>query len=449
MAGIGTIGMASGLPPNIVEQLMQVERIPIQTLETKKGKDQEKLKLVNDLDAKLTKIGGSIGQLASNRGFNSVKLNSGDPNIVQGSVDPEQSVNGSWNIEVIELAQKAAAITNGFPDKDKTEIGVGYLRFDTPAGEKEIYIAGQNSTLEGVARTINQAGMELQATVINDKKDPDNPFRLMISGTGVGNENEILYPTIYMLDGDQDMYFDEKREAKNGRVKVDGFELEIPDNALKEIIPGVTLDLKQAAPGRSVNISVKEDQEVVQGKVKEFVDSMNEVLKFIQTQNRMTKETDTTKTLGGDAILRTIEARMRQLIQDPVMGTGSAIQRLNEIGIAFNREGHLDFDEKRFNSTLMKAPSEVQKFFAGDGFNSGFIPKLKKTLTGLTDFTFGPLANKRKGLQNMIDRNDQRIEGIERRLESKEKMLKMKFSNLEEKISRIQGQGAMLQGKMG
>src|SRR4051812_48748168 len=127
--GISFGGLGTGLPPNIVEQLMEVEKIPIKTIEKTKGKSENRLKLVNELETKLNGITGTIGALASARGFSDIKVNSGDPNVVQGTVDPSSSVNGNWNVEVMELAQKAAAITNGFPDKDKSQVGVGYFRF--------------------------------------------------------------------------------------------------------------------------------------------------------------------------------------------------------------------------------------------------------------------------------------------------------------------------------
>ena len=56
-----------------------------------------------------------------------------------------------------------------------------------------------------------------------------SPYKLVISGESVGGDNRIEYPTLYFLDGDQDIYFDDEREAKNGVVKVDGFEFEISD----------------------------------------------------------------------------------------------------------------------------------------------------------------------------------------------------------------------------
>ncbi len=441
MAGkISFSGLASGLPPNIVDQLVEAERIPIKTIETAKGKQESRLKLVQELETKLNAVTGSLGTLASSKGFTDIKLTSGDPNVITGVVDPNSAVNGNWNVEVMELAQKAAAITNGFPDKDKTKIGVGYFTFETTEGEKEIYIKEENSTLEGVAKVINSSGLGVKASVINDRSDPDEPFKLMVSGDAVGNDNTVKYPTLYFLDGDQDIYFDQEKAAKNGKVKVDGFEFEIGDNKVPDIVPGVTLDLKQASPGKTVNLSIKEDTEVVTGKVKTFVDGLNGVLSFIQSQNKVNEKTDTSSTLGGDSLLRSIEQRIRSLVQNPQYGVKSSINRLNQLGIQFNRQGVLEYDDKKFNDTMAKSPADVQKFLAGDGFSTGLISSVKREIGTVLNSAFGPVAIRKKALTDRIGQMDDQIANKERQLSKKEDQLRNKFAKLEETMSKLKGQ---------
>lgn len=445
MASISFGGMASGLPPNIVDQLMDAERIPVKKMEQQKVKQESRLKLVTDLESKLNEIIGSIGELASTRGFRDMKVTSGDENIISGSVDPDSAVTGNWNVEVMELASKASVVTNGFPDKDKTQVGVGYFKFDTPDGSKEVYISGENNTLEGVANAINSSGLDVRASVIKDSRDPEAPYRLVVSATGVGHENDVNYPTLYFLDGDQDIYFDENRPAKNGRIKLDGFEFEVSDNTLPDLIPGITLDLRQAAPGRTVNIGVKEDREVVAGKIKTFVDAMNGVLSFIQQQNQLNENSDTSSTLGGDSILRSIEMRIRSLVLNPQYGVGS-LKRLSELGVTFNRSGTLDLNQDKFNSVLANNPSGVQQFLAGDGFKTGFIPTLKREVSTITNAAFGPVGNRKRSLQNRIKQIDDRIASKERMLVKKEDNLRKKFARLEETMSRLKSQGAAVGG---
>jgi flagellar hook-associated protein 2 len=440
--------MGSGLPPNIVDQLVEAERQPIKQIEKNKGKQENRLKLVTDLETKLNGITGSIGALASTHGFTDMKLNSGDVNVVNGTVDPSKAQSGNWNIEVMELAQKAAAVTNGFPDKDKTQIGVGYFRFNTPDGQKEVYVNGSNNTLQGAANAITAAGIGVKATVLNDRSDPDYPYKLMITGDAVGGDHSVSYPTLYFLDGDQDLYFDTEREAKNGRVKVDGFEFEVADNSVKDVIPGVTLDLKQATPGRTVNVGVKEDREVVTGKIKSFVDGVNAVLSFIQAQNALGKETDTSSTLGGDGILRSVEQRLRNLIQSPQVGVSSEVNRLSQIGIVFNRNGTLEYDEKKFNDALARDPTGVQRFLAGDGFATGFVPSLKREIGNILNSAFGPIAIRKRALQDRIQQMNDQIANKEKQLQKKEEQLRDKFAKLDATMAQLRTQGGAL-GAMG
>ncbi len=441
MATVTFGGINSGLPPNLVEQILESEKTPIKLLEKKKEKAEGKMKLVTELEDKLHAVETSLGTLASVKGFNDIKLESGDQNIVSGHADTS-APKGTWNVEVVQLAQKASAITNGFPDKDKTQIGTGYFKFDTPEGQKEVYVNSSNNTLEGAANAINSAGIGVKAAVINDRKDPENPFKIMLSGDNVGGDNKIEYPRLYFLDGDQDLEFERETPALNGIIKVDGFEFEIASNTVTDVVPGVTLDLRQAAPGRQVAVTIKENREVVSTKIGEFVKTMNDVLGFIQTQNHLDEKTDTTKTLGGDQIIRSIQGRLTNLIQNQQYGVNSSITRLNELGIEITRTGVLKLNEEKFNNVLSRSPDEVRKFFAGDGFNTGFVPSLRREISTLTNQAFGSISNRKKALQDEVTRIDQGIDNKTRQLGRREEQLRRQFANLEETMGRLKQQGA-------
>ena len=437
--GISLGGMGSGLPPNIVEQLMEAERTPVKQLEKTKGKQENRLKLVTDLEAKLNAINSSLSGLASTRGFTDMKLTSGDVNVVGGTVDPKVATSGDWNVEVLSLAEKAAALTNGFPDPDKSRIGVGYFRFDTPNGSKDVYLNDRNNTLKGAVSAINAAGIGMKASILNDRHDPKAAYKLVLSSESSGGENDVKYPTLYFLDGDQDIYFEQQRSAKNGKVKLDGFDFEVGENIVKDAIPGVTIDLKQASPGRTVNISVKEDQEVVSGKIKGFVDAVNGVLSFVQSQNALSKESDTTQSLGGDGLLRTVENRIRALVQNSQPNEGD-IKRISQLGVTFNRQGVLELDQKKFDDVLAKDPKGVNRFLSGDGFNTGFVPSVKRDISTILNSAFGPVAVRKKALQDRIQQTDESIANKERQLAKKEENLRTKFSRLEETMGKMKSQ---------
>ncbi len=455
MTGFRITGMASGLPPNIVDQLMEAERIPVKNLEAQKTKSEDRLKLVTDLETKVSDITKNLAELTGTSGFLDKKLTSGDPNVVDGVVDPQTAIPGEYSVEIVQLAQKPGAITNGFPDKDKTQIGVGYIKFKTSEGEKEVYINGKNSTLEGVAKQITDSGTGLRAQVIQDRKDTDNPYKLIVSGLGTGSDKQISFPTVYMLDGDQDIYFDQTRPSVNAKIKVDGFEIELPDNKSKDIIPGVNLDFKSAAPGREIRLNVKENHEVIAGKIKSFVDSFNAALGFIQGQHKLSSadgKNPRMGPLGGDGMLRTIESSLRGLVQDPTYGTNSKIKQLTEIGIEFNRNGTLNFSQDKFNKVLADDPQGVSTFLRGDGFETGFVTKVKRVVGNLLNGQFGAISNRKRGLDSQIKQVNERIDTKERQLTRKEDSLRAKFADLETKMSALNQQGgafAAMQQKSG
>lgn len=442
-------GMASGLPPNIVEQIMDAERIPIKQMEVRKAKDDERLKLISDLETKVSEIPKTLGELTGTRGFSLNKLEFGDPNILGGTVDPNGAVTGEWQVEVLQLAQKPGAMSVGFPDRDRTELGVGYMKFETPQGVKEVYISGKNSTLDSVANAINQANVGLRATVVNDRKDREFPFKLLVTGLATGDDQQVNFPSVYMLDGDQDFYFESSKPSQNARIKVDGFEFEVPENKVTDVIPGVTLQLKQTAPGREITVMVREDFDAIAGKIKSFVDATNQALSFIQGQSKLSKGKDGREALGplgGDSMLRLVESNFRRLLQGQQLGVKGNIKRLVELGIEYNRNGTLNFSQDKFNAALSKDPQSVAAFFKGDGFSTGFVPSVKREIGSLLNNAMGPLSNRKRGLQAKIDQVNRRIETKEKQLEKREESLRRQFSNLESKMAQLQTQGAALGG---
>lgn len=424
---------------------MEAERIPVKTIENKKNNEDGKLKLVNELETRVNDITKNVAEMVGIRGFTNNKLVSGDPSIIDGTVDPNAAVTGQWQVEVVQLAQKPGALTNGFPDRDTSQLGTGYLRFDTPQGRKDVYINSSNNTLDGVAKAINSSGVGLRAMVLNNRTDKENPFKLMVSGLQTGDDNQVSFPTVYMLDGDQDVFFDESRPAQNAKLKLDGFDVEVPDNIVNDLIPGVTLDLRQQAPGRAVRLTVKEDLEVIGGKIKTFVESYNKALQFIQDQAKLQKGPDGKERLGplgGDGMIRSIESTLRRIILDPQVGVESTFSRVNDLGIEFNRNGTLNFSQEKFNKALSANPQNVANFFRGDGVTNGFIPSMKRQVGNVVNAAFGPIGNRKRSIQQKIASMDKQIDNKQRQLEKKEDSLRKKFSDLESKMSKLQGQGA-------
>lgn len=450
--GIAFGSINSGLPKDIVQQIVEAEKIPLQQMEVRKEKIEDKKALVGQLMTLVENLRGEVLKNKGQRSLRELAVNTGEQKDITVTADKNLAEPGKYQLEVVQLAQKSSAISNGVEDKDKTYVGVGYLRAVLPNGEeKEIYIDEANATLSGIAKLINQdTELGIRANVVNDGKDSDEPWRLIMSLSDTGDANRAEFPYIYLVDGEVDLVIEQERKAKDAIVKLDGFEIEVPSNRVTDLIPGVTIDLKKAKPGEEINIEITEDIQKVGGKVSGLIENINNILKFIKEQNTLSEKSDTTRTLGGDLTLTQIESRIRSAIFTPIM-TDKGPMRIGDLGVTFQRSGLLAFDQSKFESALSKDYKSVSQALTGTyskekGKTNGFVDLLDETAKTLLTHPNGILTTRKGGLQTQINQIDRQIANRQRMIGQKEEILKAKFARLEETMSKIRGQGAGLAG---
>jgi flagellar hook-associated protein 2 len=441
----------TGLPKDIVDQIIKAERIPIENIEKRKTKLGEKKQLIQELTKLVEELKKNIDTGGNARSLREFKVISNE-DFVDVTVDKSLAEPGNYQFEVVQLAQKSSAMTGGIEDPEETYLGVGYVQYYLPNGEtKDVYIDSENSSLRGIAKLINQdRSSGMRASVVNDGTGSDAPWRLIVSLEDTGDEVNAEFPYFYLVDGEEDLFIEYEREAHDAIVKLDGFEIEVPKNKAENLIPGLIIDLKRAKEGEEFTIQVSEDVEKIAEKVELMVKGINDVLQFIITQNTLDEKTDTSRTLGGDISLQTIESRLRNVMFHTVP-TQYGSMRVGDLGITFQRNGLLQLDRNKFEAALADNYKKVAQVLVGyfDEDNikvEGFVDKLKKNVEGLTKYPDGVLATSKAGMDSKVQAIDRQIATKERMLEQKEKNLKQKFATLEGTISRIRNQGAGLAG---
>ena len=188
-------------------------------------------------------------------------------------------------------------------------------------------------------------------------------------------------------------------------------------------------------------------------KIDDLVTNINEVIKFIKEQNAMDETTDTSRTLGGDITLQTLESRIRSTVFMGVK-TEYGASRIGDLGLTFQRDGLLKLDKDKFEAKLNENIDMVTQVVNGrytieDGKINGFIDNLERLVGDALKRPSGILTSREQGLKSNIDQIDRRIENKERQIARKEEHLKAKFARLEETISRIKTQGSGLAGLTG
>ncbi len=421
----------------------KAERKPIEKIEERRGVVQEKVKLLDDVIGRVEGVRALIPDLNSPLALREIMFSSGDDKVLTGTADRNQAEPGKHSLEVLQLAKSASALSNRFADQNETKIGSGYFTFSTADGDtKDIYIDNESSTLTGIARIINDSGMGVKANVVRDEADPELPYRLIINSDKTGVSGEVEFPEFYFVDGESDFFVEEQKPATNAMFRYQGFDIESPTNEVKDLIKGVTLDLKGISnEGRPVTVSIEQDLPKTTFKVKNLVDNLNHVFSFIQEQNTMDENTKSAKTLGGDYGIRMAEDRIKTALRENFLfAEGASVQSLMDIGIQFDKKGMLNFDEKKFQFALTNNFDGVCNLLAGDGKSFGVIPKLNQAIKSITGGNEALLTGQKKNYTQQVNKMSADVAAKEKRSEDKLVSLKDKLARAQAAISKMQGQ---------
>ena len=202
-----------------------------------------------------------------------------------------------------------------------------------------------------------------------------------------------------------------------------------------------------------MTLEIKEDTVKMTDKIDGLVTDVNEIIKFIKEQNALDESSDTSRTLGGDITLQTLESRLRSTVFANV-ATEFGAKRIGDLGLTFQRTGLLELDKDKFQAELNKNVKMVGQVINGmysleGGKVNGFVDNLDTLVTQALRKPNGILSSRKDGLDSKIRQIDRRIETKERQIKTKEAHLKQKFARLEETISRIKTQGSGLAGLSG
>ncbi|MGK5084499.1 flagellar filament capping protein FliD [Bdellovibrionota bacterium FG-1] len=436
-----------------VKAMVDAESQPIRQMEVRKQRDEAKLKLFQEFKNKFQGIDKAITELGSFQKFRELKVDLGEgANSVSVTIDREKAQPGSYELEIDQLAARSSMISNGFDSCEEPILGMGFITMQLANGESaEIYVDDSDSSLRGVANLINkEADSPVRAAVIKDAGDPETPWRLIISAKKDGADNAINFPDFYFLDGAQDFYVDDNRDAENARIQVDGFSLEADSNDITDFLPGINIHLKQAKPDQPFMMMITQDYQKIAGKMKFLVEEVNKVLDFIVKQNQIDEKSDTRTTFAGDTTLQSIEYRIRNLMHegyptgDPESDDFKLVF-LNQLGVEFQKDGTLQFKEEKFQKTLEKDFDGISQAISGE---IGFAQQMRGALDAFTRGTTGILATRETGLRARIKEMDHQIETKQAQVDRKQQALTEQFARLEGSLSTMQRQSQYLSATM-
>jgi len=350
----------------ILAQLLELSRAPVNRLEARESDLQAKLDAWQTVNTRLLAVKTSLTQFVTGLAIDSYTAASSNESAVGVTASASASP-GVYSFTVDQLAANHQVASQGYADADITSLGSGTVTITVGSGDS-VEIAIDNLTLNGLRDAINGADGGVRAVVINTGAGA-NPYQLLITSetTGAGGAMTIdvgltggAAPTFTDVQAAQDALLTFGSGA--GAVTVTR-----GSNTITDVIPGVTLSLLATQTESPVSVTVTRDVSAISEMIDDFVTAYNDLVDFINQQSDYDAETGETGTLFGEYRLSALHNELVSVIGNPVEGVDSGWSLLSQVGIRLGVDGKLTVDSGDLDAALANDPDGVRRLFARYG----------------------------------------------------------------------------------
>ncbi|MBD3403630.1 flagellar filament capping protein FliD [candidate division GN15 bacterium] len=159
-------------------------------------------------------------------------------------------------------------------------------------------------------------------------------------------------------------------------------------NEFKQVISGLSLTAgKVTPPGETVSLKTDIDVAAIKETIQGLLTKLNDVNKFVDSQNDYNADTGEAGTLLGDYSVQMMQYSLRRAIANPVAGLESKYNQLATIGIRTNAQGQLTVrDSSALENAIRNNLDDVINLFVDSGNSStesiSFVSATARTKVG-------------------------------------------------------------------
>ncbi|MEE9396081.1 MAG: flagellar filament capping protein FliD [Methylococcales bacterium] len=432
---ITAAGVGSGLDiEGIITSLMNVERLPLNDLKRRETDYKAELSAYGQVKSAVSTFQDAMKELGSADKFKIFTSTSSDEDVATVSTD-SKAANGLYTVDVQRLAQNHKQGSDEFASTQTFNgdltIGIGDDSFTV-----DVSNGGAGSTLAEIRDAINQSADNsgVTATILHTS---DNNERLVITSDESGYDKRLDITgsiagglNLQTVNQDKDGNVLADLTELDSAFTIDGFALTRGDNEIDDAFDGITFSLKSV--GNST-INVNRDTEAIQESAKGFVDAFNALQNTVRDLGQ--------GELSGDSTLRTLQRRMRDVLNTAPAGLSTDLSHLSQLGIATQRDGTLQFNSRDFEKVLDADFAGVAELFSHD--DQGFAFQFSAVADRFLDNN-GLIDSREDGLNRRIRSIEDKQTNFERNLELKEKSLRSQYATLDSLIGSLQTTGQFL-----
>lgn len=367
MQGVASVGgLISGIDVNsIIQKLSDVEAQVVQRYQTQQSTLRARQRAYQEANTRLTALKEAAANLSTASFFSARTATTDNPSAVTVS-SGNGSTPGEYQITVGTIARAHQTVSQSYGDLNATRLGTGTFTVTSAGVATSITLDASNNTLGGLRDAINAANSNVRASIV---QDGDSSYRLMIASKTAGTANALTVNS--SLAGGTAPTLVDLQAATNATVTlgsgVNAINITRSTNSIRDLIPGVTLNLQSAAEGETVAVNVATDVTTIQAGVQKLVDQYNNALDYFNQQFKFNSETNAGGSLIGDYTLQGIQSEVQSTFSSAVSGLSGSATSLADVGISTEADGKLNFNTATFQTKFASDPDAVTRLFALTG----------------------------------------------------------------------------------
>jgi flagellar hook-associated protein 2 len=448
MAGLTSQGIGSGLDvASLVAKLVAAEKAPRQAQITRAQTGAvTTISALGSLKGAMAAFNDSLSALKTEEVFASRSATSSDQEFFSATAGAA-AMAGSYDIEIEQLASAQQLTSNAFASGAGHVVGTGTLTIGVGTKTFAVPVDAEHKTLAQIRDAINAAPENtnlVRATIVN----ATDGAHLMLTAQNTGATNGI---TVAQADGDGGLAsltyngtlttnYTELHKALDAVVYIAGFAHHSATNTITDAIDGVTITALKADDDVTHSLTIANDTNSTQARIKKFVDSYNDLSSQMATLRSYEPTTKKAGPLLGDALLRGIETDVRNKLAGAVSGLTGDYKSLASIGITTDRNGVLKLDSDKLAKAMTADFDGVAKLF---GSADGVAARLSASLTSRLADT-AELNMRSKALNQKTASLQKEQAALETRMLDVQRRYNQQFNALDSLLSNMQSQSSFL-----
>ncbi len=433
-----------------VQQLVQLESQTKFKLEAQQKDQQEQKKALGDVSSSISSFINQIKELSTptNNAFEPFTTQSNNESIVQVNSATGMDRPSTFNIQVERMATNDTALSGvlNADDYDLAQSGDGSITITIGDQTETIQLEttkddGTGTMVDKTNREVFDSFSEQIESLFGEKADAtvfnvnDNQIQLSVKSLETGFENRIQFDGSTGVGTDITSSITHLRDQNllDAEFTIDGVTFTRSQNLVDDAIGGLSFTLTGESPD-SIQISAQRNLEEAKSNVDEFISSFNDMNKTIRQRTFIDGENNSQGPLRRMRSIRNLTVNLRQTALLPMDGADpDQLSRLSEIGIDFKNDGTMFVDdEELLNEALEQRPEQIAELFTNE--NSA-VQKMMSQAEAYTKSN-GIISSLESGVEQKIDRLDNRIAQQDKYLAKYEERQRDTFNKLQLIIER-------------